>query len=128
MQFSDASVDGLFDWRKEKKIWWIWTETNCLTTTSKRPLITNVWSCVCVCDLKWAGLDINVWPIVRYQWKLTSDKYILYYSRLTGQVKKSEILKRAGMTEEPISTGIKYWVCCIKEPCLISNFSIIYFD
>jgi hypothetical protein len=26
------------------------------------------------------------------------------------------------------TTGIKYWVCCIKEPCLISNLSIIYFD
>ena len=24
-------------------------------------------------------------------------------------------------------SGIKYWVCCIKEPCLISNLSIIYF-
>ena len=24
--------------RKEKKIWWIWTEANCLTTTGKRPL------------------------------------------------------------------------------------------
>ena len=25
-------------------------------------------------------------------------------------------------------SGIKYWVWCIKEPCLISNLSIIYFD
>jgi len=25
-------------------------------------------------------------------------------------------------------SGIKYWVCFIKEPCLISNLSIIYFD
>jgi hypothetical protein len=41
-----------------------------------------------------------------------------------GQVKKSEILKRAGTTDKSISTGIKYWVCCIKEPCLISNLSI----
>jgi S-adenosylhomocysteine hydrolase len=28
-----------------------------------------------------------------------------------GQVKKSEIPKRAGMTDKSISTGIKYWVC-----------------
>jgi hypothetical protein len=33
-----------------------------------------------------------------------------------GQVKKSEIPKRAGTTDKSISTGIKYWVCCIKEP------------
>jgi hypothetical protein len=25
-------------------------------------------------------------------------------------------------------SSIKYWVCIIKEPCLISNLSIIYFD
>jgi hypothetical protein len=30
-------------------------------------------------------------------------------------VKKSEIPKRAGTTDKSISTGIKYWVCCIKE-------------
>jgi hypothetical protein len=35
---------------------------------------------------------------------------------------KNQIPKRG------ISTGLKYWVCCIKEPCLISNLSIIYFD
>jgi hypothetical protein len=40
----------------------------------------------------------------------------------TGQVKKSEIPKRAGTMDKSISTGIKYWVCCIKEPCLISEF------
>ena len=34
------------------------------------------------------GLDINVCPIVLYQWKLTSDKYILYHGCPTGQVKK----------------------------------------
>ena len=65
---------------------------------------------------------------VRYQWKLTSDKQILYYGCPTGQVKKSEIPKHAVTTDKSISTGIKYWVCCIKEPCLISNLSIIYFD
>jgi hypothetical protein len=32
------------------------------------------------------------------------------------------------MTDKSISTGIKYWVCCIKESCLISNLSIIYLD
>jgi hypothetical protein len=45
------------------------------------------------------------------------------------QVKTSEqnkIPKRAGTTDKSISTGIKYWVCCIEEPCLISNLSIIY--
>ena len=41
---------------------------------------------------------------------------------------KGQIPKRAGTTDKSISTGIKYWVCCIKEPCLISNLSIIYFD
>ena len=46
----------------------------------------------------------------------------------TGQVKKTEIPKRAGTTDKSISTDIKYWVCCMKEPCLISNLSIIYFD
>ena len=25
-------------------------------------------------------------------------------------------------------SGIKYWVCCIKEPCLISNLSMIYYS
>ena len=46
-------TDVWLHWRKEKRIWWIWTEANCLTTTSKRPLMTNVWSRVCFCDLKW---------------------------------------------------------------------------
>jgi hypothetical protein len=36
-------TDVWLHWRKEKRIWWIWTEANCLTTTSKRPLITNAW-------------------------------------------------------------------------------------
>ena len=35
---------------------------------------------------------------------------------------KSQIPKRAGTTDKSISTGIKYWVCCIKDPCLISEF------
>jgi hypothetical protein len=33
-----------------------------------------------------------------------------------GQVKKSEILKRAGTTDKSISTGIKYWVCFSQKP------------
>jgi hypothetical protein len=41
---------------------------------------------------------------------------------------RNQIPKRAGTTDKSISTGIKYWVCCIKEPCLTSNLSIIYFD
>ena len=39
-----------------------------------------------------------------------------------------KIPKRASTMDKSISTGIKYWVCCIKEPCLMSNSSIIYFD
>jgi hypothetical protein len=31
-----------------------------------------------------------------------------------GTSEKSEIPKRAGTTDKSISTGIKYWVCCIK--------------
>ena len=50
------------------------------------------------------------------------------YGCPTGQVKTSEIPKRAGTTDKSISIGIKYWVCCIKEPCFISNLSITYFD
>jgi hypothetical protein len=49
-----------------------------------------------------------------------------------------EISKHAGPTDKPGKnqfgpeehwfppdrlSGIKYWVCCIKEPCLISNLS-----
>jgi hypothetical protein len=41
---------------------------------------------------------------------------------------KNQIPKRAGTTDKSISTGINYWVFCIKDPCLISNLSIIYFD
>ena len=33
------------------------------------------------------GLDINVCPTILYQWKLTSDKQILYHGCPTGQVK-----------------------------------------
>jgi hypothetical protein len=39
---------------------------------------------------------------------------------------KNQIPKRAGTTDISISTGIKYWVFCIKEPCLTSNLSIIF--
>jgi hypothetical protein len=51
----------------------------------------------------------------RENWRLTSitvvrrDKW------------KNQIPKRADTTDKSISTGIKYCVCCIKEPCLISN-------
>ena len=36
----------------------------------------------------YSGLNINVCPIVRYQWRLMSDKLILYYGCPMGQVKK----------------------------------------
>jgi hypothetical protein len=39
----------------------------------------------------------------------------LYYGLPTGQVKKSEIPKRAGATDKSISTGIKYWICCFAK-------------
>jgi hypothetical protein len=44
----------------------------------------------------------------------------------TEQVKKSEIPKRACTTDKSISTGIKYWVCCIKKPCLISWIQFVH--
>ena len=71
------------------------------------------------------GLDINFCPI-----PVETDvgQVDLVLRCPMGQVKKSEIPKRAGTTDKSISTGIKYWVCCIKEHCLISNLSIIYFD
>ena len=53
-------------------------------------------------------------------WRRTSRSCITVVRRDKW---KNQIPKRAGA----ISTGIKYWVCCIKEPCLISNLSIIYF-
>jgi hypothetical protein len=45
----------------------------------------------------------------------------------------SEIPKHAGPTDKFGKnqfdlSGIKYWVCCIKEPYLISSLSIIYFE
>ena len=65
---------------------------------------------------------------VSFHWYRTNVNVEACYGCLMGQVKKSEILKHAGTTNKSISTGMKYWVCCIKEPCLISNLSIIYFD
>ena len=38
--------------------------------------------------------------------------------------RKNQIPKRAGTTDKSISTGKQYWVCFIKEPCLISDLSI----
>jgi hypothetical protein len=32
-----------------------------------------------------------------------------------GTSEKNQIPKRAGTTDKSISTGIKYWVCCIKS-------------
>ena len=58
-------------------------------------------------------------------WRRTSRSCITVVRRDKW---KNQIPKRAGTTDKSICTGIKYWVCCIKEPCLISNLSIIYFD
>ena len=71
------------------------------------------------------GVDINVCPIPV---KTDVGQVDLVLRCPIRQVKKSEIPKHAGLTEKSISNGIKYWVCCIKEPCLVSNLSIIYFD
>jgi hypothetical protein len=60
-----------------------------------------------ICIRNVSGLDINVCPIVRYQWKLTSDKW------------KNQIPKRAGTTDKSISTSIKYWVLLYKRALLI---------
>jgi hypothetical protein len=58
-------------------------------------------------------------------WRRTSRSCITVVRRDKW---KNQIPKRAGTIDKSISTGIKYWVYCIKEPCLISNLSIIYFD
>jgi hypothetical protein len=58
-------------------------------------------------------------------WRRTSRSCITVVRRDKW---KNQIPKRAGTTDKSISTGIKYWVCCIKESCLIYNLSIIYFD
>jgi hypothetical protein len=55
-------------------------------------------------------------------WRRTSRSCITVVRRDKW---KNKIPKRAGTTDKFICTGIKYWVCCIKEPCLISNLSII---
>ena len=51
-------------------------------------------------------------------WRRTSRSCITVVRRDKW---KNQIPKRAGPTEKSISTGI-------KESCLISNLSIIYFD
>jgi hypothetical protein len=71
------------------------------------------------------GLDINVCPIP-VKTDVGQVDLVLWLS--DGTSEKNQIPKRAGTTDKSISTGIKYWVCFIKESCLISNLSIIYFD
>ena len=73
----------------------------------------------------WPGLDINVCPIP-VETDVGQVDLVLRLSKGTSETIK--IPKRAGATDTSISTGIKYWVCCIKEPRLIYNLSIIYFD
>jgi hypothetical protein len=71
------------------------------------------------------ALDINVCPIP-VKTDVGQVDLVLRLSDRTSE--KNQIPKRAGTTDKYISTGIKYWVCCVKEPCLISDLSIIYFD
>ena len=71
------------------------------------------------------GLNINVCPIP-VKTDVGQVDLVLWLS--DGTSEKNQIPKRAGTTDKSISTGIKYWVCFIKESCLISNLSIIYFD
>ena len=54
------------------------------------------------------GLDINVCPIPVKTDVGQVDLVLCLYGCPTGQVKKSEIPKRAGTTNKSISTGIKY--------------------
>ena len=81
---------------------------------------------VVTCKHQMSGLDINVCPIP-VKTDVGQVDLVLRLSDGTSE-KNPEIPKRAGTTDKSISTGIKYWVCCMKEPCLISNLSIIYFD
>jgi hypothetical protein len=46
-------------------------------------------------------------------WRRTSRSCITVVRRDKW---KNQIPKRAGTTDKSISTGMKYWVCCIKEP------------
>jgi hypothetical protein len=71
------------------------------------------------------GLDINACPIPV---KTDFGQVDLVLRLSDGTSRKNQIPKRAGTTDKSISIGIIYWVCCIKEPCLISNLSIISFD
>ena len=52
-------------------------------------------------------------------WRRTSRSCITVVRRDKW---KNQIPKRAGTMDKSTSTGIKYWVCCIKETCLISQF------
>ena len=72
-----------------------------------------------------SGLDIKVCPIPV---KTDVGQIDLVLRLSEGTSEKNQIPKHVGTTDKSISTGIKYWVCCIKAPCLISNLSIIYFD
>jgi hypothetical protein len=72
-----------------------------------------------------SGLDINV-CLIPVKTEVGQVDLVLRLS--DGTSEKNQIPKGASTTDKSISTGIKYWVCCIKEPCLISNLSIIYFD
>jgi hypothetical protein len=47
---------------------------------------------------------------VSFHWYRTNVNVEACYGCLTGQVKKSEMPKHAGMTNKSISTGMKYWV------------------
>jgi hypothetical protein len=78
--------------------------------------------------------------LVSFHWYRTIRKMLMLRPDIVKCVGRNEkwsdkigshwiqIPKRAGTTGKSISTGIQYWVCFIKEPCLISDLSITYFD
>jgi hypothetical protein len=72
--------------------------------------------------------DFNFVNVLELHHSMENDKWYNKKSfDLAFHFSLSQIPKRAGTTDKSISIGIKYWVCCIKEPCLISNLFIIYF-
>ena len=83
----------------------------------------NDWNVTSLWNMKktHTGLDINICPIPV---KTDVGQVDLVLRLSDGQVKKSDSQTCRYDGQKSISTGIKYWVCCMKEP----NLSIIYFD
>jgi hypothetical protein len=83
------------------------------------------------------NVNVEVWPDFIKSLYASIPRRVRQVLRANGCITKywrngastcTFSINRAGTTDKSISTGIKYWVCCIKGPCLISNLSIIYFD